>query len=187
MVGIGDALGAVVDDNFMAVVEPEGLAGEEALLVAGEADGIGLAQGPIHGPGPEEPFLEVLEGITATEPGVQHAVGKDKKRGGGAAHGQIGGEEMEMPDAIDHHGVVMVVMGPNPAQEGKGEKVINPGAAQGLYRHLREGKIGRTRGVEASDLQSIAKSFVGGGSLPDPFNRATTDWIHRLNDVENQE
>ena len=122
VVGFGNTLSAEGHHHLMALVEPEGLAGKEPLRVAGEADGIGLAQGQTHSPGPKEPFLEVLEGITATEPGVQHAVGKDGKGGSGAAHGQVGGEEMEIPDTIHHHGVVIVVMSPNPAQEGKGKK-----------------------------------------------------------------
>ena len=71
--------------------------------------------------------LGVLEGITATKPGVQHPVGKHEKRGDCAAHGEEGGEEMEVPDAVDHNGIVVVVMGPNPAQEGKGKKAIEPG------------------------------------------------------------
>lgn len=53
---------------------------------------------------------------------------------------------MEAPDAVDHNGVVVVVMGPDPAQEGKGKDAINPGEAQGLDGHLREGEVGRTGG-----------------------------------------
>jgi hypothetical protein len=185
VVGFGNTLSAEGHHHLMALVEPEGLAGKEPLRVAGEADGIGLAQGQTHSPGPKEPFLEVLEGITATEPGVQHAVGKDEKGGSGAAHGQVGGEEMEIPDTIHHHGVVIVVMSPNPAQEGKGKKAINPGAAQGLDGHFGEGEVGRTGGVEGGDLQGIAEGMMGGGYLPDRLNRSTTDWIYGLNDVEN--
>jgi hypothetical protein len=75
---IWDALGAVVHHHFMAVVEPEGLAGEEPLLIAGEANGIGTPQGGIDGPGPYEPFLEVFEGIAVAKPGIQHPVGNTR-------------------------------------------------------------------------------------------------------------
>jgi hypothetical protein len=117
VIGIGDAFGAEGHHHLMALVEPEGLAGEEPLLVAGETHGIGLAQGQIHGPGPKEPFFEVLEGITATKPRIQHPVGKHEKGRGCAAHCQVSGEEMEIPDAVHYHGIVIVVMGPDPAQQ----------------------------------------------------------------------
>jgi hypothetical protein len=38
---------------------------------------------------------------------------------------------MEIPDAVHHHGVELVAMGPNPTQEGKGNEAINPRAARG--------------------------------------------------------
>jgi hypothetical protein len=91
---------------------------------------------------------------------------------------------MEIPDAVHHHGVVVVVMGPDPAQQRNRKEAINPGAMQGLHWHPGESEVGRTGGVKGGDLQAIAKGVVGGGYLPDSLNRATTKWIHRLNNVE---
>jgi hypothetical protein len=147
----------------MALVKPEGLAGEEPLLIAGEAHGIGIPQGGIDGPGPNKPFLEVLEGIAVAKPGIKHPVGKNEKGGVGAANGQVGSEEMEIPDAVHHHGVVVVVMGPDPEQEGKGKEAIYPGAAEGLHRHPGKGEIGSAGGIEGCDVEGIAEGVVGGG------------------------
>ena len=85
---------------------------------------------------------------------------------------------MEIPDAVHHHGVVVLVMGPDPAQQRNRKEAINPGAMQGLHWHLGEGEVGRTGGVKGGDLQGIAQGVVGGGYLPDSLNRATTEWIH---------
>jgi hypothetical protein len=66
-------------------------------------------------------------------------VGKHEKGGVGAAHGQVGSEEMEIPDAIYDHGVELVAMGPNPAQEGKGEEAVCRGPTKGLHGYPGKG------------------------------------------------
>jgi hypothetical protein len=169
----------------MALIKPEGLPCEEPLLIAGEAHSISLAQGRIHSPGPEDPFLEVLKGMTATKPGVQHPMGKHVKGGIAAPHRQVGSQKMQIPDAVHHHGIVVVVIVPNPAQKGKGKESIDPGATQGLHGHLGKCEVGRTGRVERSNLQGITEGMVGCSSLPDSLNRATTHWINGLNNVEN--
>jgi hypothetical protein len=95
-----DALAAVIHHHLVAVVEPEGLAGEAAFLLAGEAHRIGLPQGGVNGPGLDEPFLEVLEGIAVAKPGIQHPVGEHKQGRDAAAQGKGGGEEAKIPDAV---------------------------------------------------------------------------------------
>jgi hypothetical protein len=55
---------------------------------------------------------------------------------------------------------------------------------QGLHFHPGEGEVGRAGGVKGGNLQGIAEGVVGGGYLPDSLNRATTQWIHGLNNVE---
>jgi hypothetical protein len=112
-------------------------------------------------------------------------VGKHEKGGVGAANGQVSSEEMEIPDAVHHHGVKMMTMGPDPEEQGKGKKAINPGAAKSFYGNVGEAEIRSTGWVEGGNLQYIAKDVVGRSSLPNPLNRATNHWIHGLNDMKN--
>jgi hypothetical protein len=127
----------------------------------------------------------VLEGIAVAKPGIEHPVGKHEKGGVGAAHGQVGSEEMEIPDAVHHHGVELVAMGPNPAQEGKGKDSIDPGAALGLHRHPGKGEVGGAGEIEGGDLHQVAELAVAVGRLTDAFDGATPRGVHGLNHVQN--
>jgi hypothetical protein len=144
VVGVGDAFGAVAHHDLVHAVEPERFAGEEPLLLTGEANGIGGVEGEMNGPGPEEPFLEMLEGIAVAKPGIQHPVGVNEEWRGAAADGEVGGQEMGIPDAIHHHGVVAAAVSVNPAAEGEGKEPVGPVAAAGLNRNARKAEPGGT-------------------------------------------
>ena len=183
--GMGDASGSVGHHNFMAAIEPERLAGEAALLLAGEDHSLGITQGGIHGPGPGEPFLEVPEGEGAFEPGIQHPVGEHHVRDGAAAQHPPCSEEMEAPDAIHHQQVVAVPMDLQPADEAEGEKPVNPSQAQGVNRATGKGEARRAGGVEGGNISRHAwMAVVKDHQLANPLHRATRRGLNRLHHVQ---
>src|SRR5215475_4386225 len=67
------------DDTFMAAIEPKGASRPQAFFLAGEQDRPRVAQNAVVRPRPIEPFFQMLQGISLFEPGIEHAMGNDKK------------------------------------------------------------------------------------------------------------
>lgn len=101
-VGLGDAVG---DGETVPAIGMEAGDGEVALDGGGEENGAGIAEDAIL-QGPIEDLLDVFEGVSGVEPGVEGAVGEDGVRHAGAAGGGVDGDVGEHPDAVHHNAVV---------------------------------------------------------------------------------
>lgn len=110
--------GAVADHHLVGLVQPERLAGQQPLLLGGEQHCGGIAQHPVVGPGPVGQLLEVLEGIGALEPGIEHPVGIYEVGDAAAMQGAPGGEGVILPDALDDHHVMLLCLGANAGGQG---------------------------------------------------------------------
>jgi hypothetical protein len=76
--------------------------------------------------------------------------------------------------------------GPQGRFSGFGGEGMMGGGPQGSFSGFGgEGKMGG--GPQGSFSGFGGEGMMGGGYLPDRLNRSTTDWIHRLNDVENHQ
>src|SRR5579862_2067108 len=71
----------VVDHPFIRAIQTEALTCEPFLFFGREQHGARIAQYPIFRPWPVHELLQMLEGVFAAEPGVEHAVSEYEVRG----------------------------------------------------------------------------------------------------------
>ena len=145
-------------DVGVPVVQPEALFGEAGFFVGGEEDAVGVAEDPVLGGKPVGPLFEVLAGVFALEPWVQHAVSDDDV-GGVAGEGAPCGEAGVLPHTVDDDALEAVAVGAEPGDE---LLVVAEGGLLGSEGVNGEGEVAEEGGgwvVEGDDFALVA----GGG------------------------
>src|SRR5947207_4967717 len=109
--------GAVVHDHLLALVAPEGFAGQTPFLLGSEKHSRRITQNAILGPGPVQEFFNMFRRIGAFEPGIEHAMWENKVGRRTAGHRPPHPKAAVVPDAVDNDGVVLGAMYFHPARK----------------------------------------------------------------------
>ena len=176
--------GTVVDDGLAALVAGEGPAGQEALFLTGEADGLGVAEDGVFAPGPVEGLFGVLERVGGFEPGVQHAVGVEGIRDAEGAQRPAGGEAVVLPDAVDDDVVEPARVPLQPGDEARGVAVAGDAGAEGMDLEGHAGQPRGVGGVERDDLGGVAELCQGTVQLQDALDGAAALAVGGGDDME---
>ena len=104
--GIWRRRGPIINHFFVAAIEPERFSRKAPFLFRSEEHRRGVAQNSVFAPRPVKQFLDVLERVSALEPRIEHAVGKNKVRCRRAGQRAPDAEAAVLPDAVDDDGVV---------------------------------------------------------------------------------
>src|SRR6201982_1175194 len=103
---------------FLGAIKPERLAGLGTFFFRSKDYRRSVAQDPVIGPRPIEPFFEMFERKGALEPGIEHAMRKNKVRNGGFVKASPDGEAVVLPDAMENSAIEFVAMLFEPLRQG---------------------------------------------------------------------
>ena len=186
----GGVAGRLLDtqriDGLVRSVEPETLTRQPALLLAGEKHRPRRPQEPILGPGPVEPFFEVLARVSALEPGIEHPVGKDETRGRRAAPRTPSGEAVVLPQPVGQHAVEIVAADAQPRRE-RGRVLVHAAATRPERVHReRQAAVepARARSVGGDRLRVVADPHEGRADLPHGFRDPARTRVERGGDLQ---
>src|ERR1700690_1812315 len=119
----------IVDHNFIAAIQPEGLASQNALLLTSKKHGLGVTQYTILRPRPIHPFFKMLERISAFEPGIEHAVREQHVGCVGIVQSPPGSKAVKLPDSVHDDGIVPATVLSKPGKKPRTEGIPERGWA----------------------------------------------------------
>src|SRR5947208_8284737 len=90
---------------FLGAIKPEGLARPGPFFFRSKNYRRSVAQYPVLGPWPVEPFFEMFERKGALEPGIEHAMRKNEIRCGGFAKALPDDKAVVLPDAMNDYAI----------------------------------------------------------------------------------
>src|SRR5438874_2972508 len=172
---------------FLGAIKPEGLARLGTFFFRSKNYCRSVAQDPIFGPRPVEPFFEMLERKGALEPGIEHAMRKNKVRNGGFVQALPDGETVVLPDAMDDNAIEFAAMPFEPPRQGTRVTIIGEALAESVHGKRLITQHGRSRFIQSDNLDPYAMLLQSFAQRSDGTGHTARFGIQRLHYLQNSQ
>src|SRR4030095_4793667 len=168
-------------------IKPEGLACPGPFFFRGKNYRCCVTQDPVIGPRPVEPFFEMFEREGALEPGIEHAMRKNKVRDSGFVKALPGGKAMVLPDAMDNYAIEFVAVLFEPLRQRARVPIPGQAWAESVDSERLVTQPGRFRFIQRDDLDLHAVLLQSFAQRNDGRSYAARFRIQRLHCLQNSQ